>query len=170
MAVVNKLKRNSRELFLLIALLVIGAIAFFPTFGGKIWGSRLIRQADYLTQYDRMVQRDPQNLEAVYLRGLQRCHAGQFEGAIDDMTKCLESNPRRQDALTVRCTAEYKMKRYDQALNDINSVLKFNKQDADYWLMRADVYTALGRKDLADQDYERSKQYLAPGERPHIKE
>jgi len=167
MALMDKLKANSRDVLLLLLLGVIGAIAFFPVFGGKIWGSHFVHKIDYVRQYDLMLEKDPNNLDTVYLRGLQRCHSGNYKGAVEDMDRCLKPNPNRLDALVTRCTAYYKLKRFGEALKDINKVLYFERQDQDYWLMRADVYEALGRQDLADKDLETGKKFATPPEWKH---
>jgi tetratricopeptide (TPR) repeat protein len=160
----ERLKNNSRDLLLLLVLGVIGVIAFFPILGSKIWGSHFIPKIDYARQYDIMLEKNPNRLDIVYLRGLQRCHQGNYKGALEDMNRCLSANPGRRDALVVRCTAYYKLKNYLGALDDINKVLYYDRQDEDYWLMRADVYEALGRKDLADKDLAESKKFATPKE------
>jgi tetratricopeptide (TPR) repeat protein len=81
--------------------------------------------------------------------------SGQYEKAIQDFSSCIVLEPRkisRMDAMKRRALIYFDLKNYPKALADANHLLEYDADDVDILGLRAKIYAALGKPDLAQKD------------------
>ena len=78
--------------------------------------------------------------------------AGKFEKACDDFDIVIKGNPKDDEALVRRAEAFYRLKKYSEALLDLNEVIRLDKDSGLAYFIRGWVYKALGDEDKFKND------------------
>ena len=143
--------KRARDIVLSSLLIVFGAVAFFPLYGMKLMGFRFdaVRSV-YLPAYVRDV--DPHNAMNAMRIALHHYNHAQWQQAIDHFDDVLMGDRYNSQALRKRAIANINLGRYENALADLNRLLATSAEDADAYLLRAEVYEKLGRKEESEQD------------------
>ena len=81
---------------------------------------------------------------------------GQYQDAIDELTKLLKSNPADDEAMTRRAKLYIKMKKYKEAIVDYSSAIK-EDPTARLYRERAELYKLTGQAAAAAADLEKAK-------------
>ena len=63
-------------------------------------------KADPLTVYNKRIELNPHNFDALYFRGNEKSKMADYTGAIEDYTKTLKLNPKFTDAYFNRAIAK----------------------------------------------------------------
>ena len=92
-------------------------------------------------------------VEKLIRRAGQRSGRGDFEGALADIEKALQLDPRSADAFNQRGTVYYNQAKYAEALADYNKAVEFNPQHADAYANRGNTRYAMQDYKGAVEDY-----------------
>ncbi len=88
--------------------------------------------------------------------GYARFNKGDWDGAIADYTKAIESNPKDTDAIIGRGAAKLAKGDLDGAIADYSTVIASKPNDADAYIGRGSVKRAKGDLDGASADYNKA--------------
>lgn len=108
--------------------------------------------------FDELLEEDPRDPETLVRRaGLYYAHQDYIK-ALDDINTAMKyyepgDEEVRYPAYQLRAKIYQKQKKYDDALNDLNAVLKVSPQDYGTIYQRANVLYELGRYPEANSDY-----------------
>jgi len=91
---------------------------------------------------------------------------GNFEAAFADLNKMIEVMPH-QSSYIMRARAFVRQKKYAEAINDYNEIIKFQPKDPSNYLERGDLYFRTGKFSDALNDYEKA---LTLNEHARLKE
>ena len=72
--------------------------------------------------FDRVIEIDPNYARAYHLRGIAREHVEDYENALADISKAIDIDPEYGAAFYSRATLLTKLKREDEAVEDIQMV------------------------------------------------
>jgi len=75
-----------------------------------------------VSDFDRVIEIDPNYARAYHLRGIAREQNEEYEGALDDISKAIDIDPEYGAAFYSRATLLTKLKREDEAVEDIQMV------------------------------------------------
>ena len=85
-------------------------------------------------------------------------HNGDFDQAISDFTKYLQSKPKSDFVLLIRGQAYYKKDNYDLAISDFNKVIELGRYNYFAYVNLAFTY-------FKTKNYEKSSEYAHKAER-----
>jgi tetratricopeptide (TPR) repeat protein len=92
--------------------------------------------------------------------GAQRFQVpGAPEAIIKQVSSAMKVDPRQGDFAFQRAKAYIQLKKYDNALTDLNSAIDAVPSNFEYYLARAYVYNQMGNKVLAGQDLKSARFY-----------
>ena len=128
----------------------------------KLWDAVLERALCnlHLTNYKKTIedcrsvcsQADASALlkrQAYMLSGGAHNALGEYNDAIDDCSKAIESDPKSSLPYSDRAFAYKQLHRFDEALRDCNEAIKLDPKHASNYGMRAAIHASLMRADLA---------------------
>lgn len=105
-----------------------------------------------MKDYDRVLLLDEYNQAARFNRALLRSRVGDRGGALQDFNELLGLDPDNHIARYNRILLLVEMKDYHSALKELGGVLSEYPDFSDGYLLRASVYTQLGRVAEAQRD------------------
>ena len=108
--------------------------------------------------------REPADDRMLCIRGTIRYKEGEFESALADFHRAVESAPRRADALAGRAAAAAALGRLGEADADYTRALELQPEEARFHEDRGLLRLRAGRRREAARDLERAVE-LAPGRR-----
>jgi tetratricopeptide (TPR) repeat protein len=111
---------------------------------------------DALAEYDRAIEIDPHNADALYHRGLLYQGEQQHPVAIDDFTAASGLTPQRADPLLGRATSYLALNKVKEAAADLDEAAQADPQNAQVWTTRGLAYERLGDKTKAAGSYGRA--------------
>lgn len=100
---------------------------------------------------------DPQQVDALYERGLLNAAAGNAPDALRDFDRALELSPRAANALYARGLVQSAQGASDAAIADFSAALALQPDDAPTLLARAAAYLARNERDAARADLARAQ-------------
>ena len=119
-------------------------------------GRTMYQNGDFMgavANLDVVLANNPESGEAYTYRGLSYFSLGNYQNAVDDITKAL---PRgvgmRADIITMRGIAYYQLARYPEAIGDLTRAIELDPNSTNAYTYRAMAYDATGRSDLAMAD------------------
>ena len=105
------------------------------------------------------IQRGFKSAEIYTVRGRTLMAKGEIDRAIADFDLALKLKPGSGDALTARGSAWLKKRDYAKALADVDQAMSSDHADLESHLVRAGVYEAQGKIDLAIADLRKAAQF-----------
>jgi tetratricopeptide (TPR) repeat protein len=96
---------------------------------------------------DRCQSHLDQIAEQDYNNGLAALKKNEFTGAIDLFTKALTLKPNFDKALANRAIANTRLKQHSAAISDINSAIKINAQNPEFYFNKSLIFYDLIQKD-----------------------
>jgi len=110
---------------------------------------------DAIADYDIAIDKNPNDPEAYYLRGLTQKSLKEPGKAIVDFDHVLRLDSRHKDAYYWRGRAKYFLKRYEEAIVDFDHVLRLDSEykDAYYWRGRAKYFLERCEEAIVDFDH-----------------
>jgi Flp pilus assembly protein TadD len=85
--------------------------------------------------------------EQDYNNGLAALKKNEFTGAVDLFTKALTLKPNFDKALANRAIANTRLKQHSAAISDINSAIKINAQNPEFYFNKSLIFYDLNQKD-----------------------
>ena len=74
--------------------------------------------AESIAYYDRVLDRDPDYMEAYYKRSIAKLYSNQYESAISDLNKFISVNPDHAEAYFLRASSNFSLKDLYKAKED----------------------------------------------------
>jgi tetratricopeptide (TPR) repeat protein len=121
------------------------------------------KYVECIVEYEKVIEINPDNLNAYLQRGLAFSLTNKYEFAIKDYTRVLELNPEVLLVKTNRGSAYMKMENYELALKDFNDVLAGDPKNQEAYNNRGWCKQHLGDHEGACEDWKKSKK-LGNGE------
>ena len=107
-----------------------------------------------INKWNNAIVKDPTNSIAYLYRGLAKFQLKDYQGAIQDYSKCIELDPNNKDAYRCRAFAMEELKDYQSAIQDYSKLIEHDPNDqAAYLYLRADAKENLKDYQGAIQDY-----------------
>lgn len=119
------------------------------------------RPAEAISVFDRLLELEPQNAEALYLRGLAHERTDDGQRALQDYDAAIAANPGYVEAYNNRAVLHAQNGRFDDAINDFTQVLAHSPKFVLGYKNRGLAYHDTGDFDAAMNDFDRVIQ-LAP--------
>ena len=149
----QRMKRRNHIIAVTLFVLTLGSpllIAGAKPLAIKVSNSAKIKyaQGDYqgaLSDYNRLLELDPQDLDALDNRSATKAQLGDYRGAIADANKSLRINPQNPKALNNRGAARVYLNDYQGALADFSKAIEINPRDAFAYTNRCAI-----KKELQD--------------------
>jgi len=116
-----------------------------------------------LAEFDRAIELDPHNAQALYGRGLLHQGERQHQLAIDDFTAANGLKPQQAEPLLGRATSYLALDKAKEAAADLDEAAQADPQNAQIWITRGLAYERLGDKTRAAGSYGRAIN-LRPGD------
>ncbi|RIB21695.1 hypothetical protein C2G38_2298816 [Gigaspora rosea] len=110
------------------------------------------RYGESLSDLNTSLEIEPNNAEALRIRG-ETCHnMNKYEESLADLNKSLKIEPNNADALRIRGETYRKMNRYGESLSDLNISLEIEPNNAGGLRIRGETYRMMNRyeESLAD--------------------
>src|SRR3954462_11345216 len=109
--------------------------------------------------FEDAIQRGFKSAEVYTRRGRVLSAKGETDKAIEEFDHALKLKPISGDALTARGAAWLKKKDYGRALADIEKAMSLDRADLESYLIRAGIYEAQGKAELAIADLRKATQF-----------
>lgn len=106
-----------------------------------------------MQKLNNLIDRDNQNADAYYNRGLLYANKGNLQVAEKDYSKAIEINKRYEDAYYNRGLVFAKMKKHEQAVRDFAQAITLKPSAVDAYCNRGNSNFQLGNLDLALDDF-----------------
>ena len=94
-----------------------------------------------------------------YWQGNQRLKQGDYQGAVEALTKTIDKDPHNFGALLNRGLAYENLKQFDNALPDYTRAIELVPRFARAYHNRGHVYSALGQYERAIENYDDALKY-----------
>ncbi|MBI4352284.1 MAG: tetratricopeptide repeat protein [Elusimicrobia bacterium] len=120
-----------------------------------------------LTLWEDVLEKNPLEHMGYYGRGGVRAAAGDHDGALRDLTRCVELAPHNWKAFSNRGRLFSEMREFDKAIADYSAAMAVKPGEAVLFLNRGNAYLLKGDKARAVADYDRALA-LAPGYAPAL--
>jgi tetratricopeptide (TPR) repeat protein len=106
-----------------------------------------------MQKLNNLIDRENQNADAYYNRGLLYANKGNLQVAEKDYSKAIEIDRRYEDAYYNRGLVFAKMKKYEQAVRDFAQAITLKPNAVDAYCNRGNSNFQLGNLDLALDDF-----------------
>ncbi len=116
-----------------------------------------------LAEFNRAIELDPNNAQALYGRGLLYQGEKQHQLAIDDFTAAYGLKPQQAEPLLGRAVSYLAIDKVKEAAADLDEAVQADPQNAQIWSTRGQAYERLGDKPKAAESYGRAIN-LRPGD------
>lgn len=140
-------------LVLLIALTVLSA-TYMPW--SEAW---LAESGDYeaaIRGLSKVIQKNPDNADAYFNRGLSFFRAKNYQEAIKDLDKCIYLEPKATNAYGLRGAANINLSNFHDSIKDFDKVIELSPKEARAYLSRGYSYSKLGNHQQAIKDYDKA--------------
>lgn len=121
-------------------------------------------QKDYkraMADYSRIIELNPKQPGAYFLRGQLSAKLGNLELAIRDFSQMILLQPDSDEAYRSRAACYLRAGQYQKAVDDCTTGIVREGDNAALYTLRADAYDKLGEKAFASRDRERAKEKAA---------
>ena len=107
-----------------------------------------------VAEYSQTLRLDPDHVEAYHWRGHSYMALDKYELAVADFTSALKYEPESLHYLNDRAAAYagWSETKFELALADLAKAIKLKPNEARPYLLRAKIFCAMGKKDLAAAD------------------
>ena len=122
-------------------------------------GQALVRSGkieEALADFDKAIDINPHQAEALYNRGLLYQRQRQHQLAIDDFTSANGLTPQRAEPLLGRAISYLAVDKIKEAIADLDEGVEADPQNAQIWTTRGLAYERLGDKTKAAASYGRA--------------
>ena len=109
---------------------------------------------DAIADYDIAIDKNPNDAETYYLRGLARKSLNQAEEAIGDFDDALRLDPEHTEAYYWRGDMKGGLKRYEEAIGDFDDVIRLDPEYTDIYYWRGVTKYFLERYEEAIGDFD----------------
>ena len=119
-------------------------------------GEALLRSGkteEALGEFDRAIELDPHNVQALYSRGLLYQGEKQHQLAIDDFSAANGLSPQRADPLLARAISYLALDKTNEAAADLDEAAQADPQNPQIWMTRGLAYERLGDRTKAAESY-----------------
>jgi len=127
-----------------------GSIHFFE-------GHFQLAQADF----EHVLQVNPYQADAYTAYGSVLAAQGDFQNALQALTLAMQLKPTKPENYFSRAGIYFMLGQYEDAINDYSGVLALSPA-AEVYNARGAVYLKMGKKDLAEKDFEMAKNAKIP--------
>jgi Tfp pilus assembly protein PilF len=107
-------------------------------------------------EFDRAIELDPHNAQALYNRGLLYQGEKQHQLAIDDFTVANGLTPQQAEPLLGRAVSYLALDKVREAAADLDEAAQVDPQNGQVWSTRGLAYERLGEKTKAASSYGRA--------------
>ena len=109
-----------------------------------------------LAEFEKALELDPYNAQALYGRGLVYQGEKQHEKAIEDFAAAHGLTPQRAEPLVARAVSYLAIDKVKEAVTDLDEAVEADPNSASAWSHRGLAYERLGDKDKAKTSYGRA--------------
>ena len=109
-----------------------------------------------LAEFEKALELDPYNAQALYGRGLVYQGEKQHEKAIEDFAAAHGLTPQRAEPLVARAVSYLAIDKVKDAVTDLDEAVQADPNSASAWSHRGLAYERLGEKDKAKISYSRA--------------
>ena len=123
----------------------------------KTQGRLAYERGDYkdaISDYDIAIDKNPNDAEIYYLRGLARNSLEQWEKSIDDFDKALHWDSEHTDAYYWRGHGKYNLERYEEVIDDLTCVIRLDSEHTDAYYRRGHANYCLEQYEKAIGDFD----------------
>jgi tetratricopeptide (TPR) repeat protein len=106
-----------------------------------------------LAEFDKALDLDPNNAQALYGRGLLHQGEKQHQLAIDDFTAANGLTPQQAEPLLGRAISYLALDKAKEAAADLDEAVQADPQNAQIWMTRGLAYERVGDKTKAADSY-----------------
>jgi tetratricopeptide (TPR) repeat protein len=106
-----------------------------------------------IEEYDAVIRRDPNNVEAYILRGIAYANKGDDDKAMADYNQAIQLDPNEIEAYVNRGCAYFNTDINDKALTDFDQAIRLDPNDARAYYFRGWVYLMKDDFDKAIAEY-----------------
>lgn len=114
---------------------------------------QLHRYDESIAAAEKAVQLDPNNIGAIFYRGLSKSSKYQDGSGISDMTICINKKHKLLQAYYIRGFGYHREKNYSAAINDYTKAIELNPKYTRIYLNRGMCYKVLGNLEAARGDF-----------------
>ena len=97
-----------------------------------------------ISDYDKAVEKDPQNSQCYYNRGLLRQEVGDLNRALEDFNKALDIDPENTDIHYQRGVVNLQLRQWKDAIDDFDQLIQKHPYFLPSYYLAAQAYSALG--------------------------
>jgi tetratricopeptide (TPR) repeat protein len=116
----------------------------------------MTRYNEAIDCFDRAIDLDPNNEQALFARGSTLLVVGRFEDAYRDLNRALAIDPADAGAYYVRGLVYEQANNYENAAADYTTALTIDPRNGDYLFRRGLAYREMGKTDEAISDFRRA--------------
>ncbi len=109
-----------------------------------------------LAEFNRAIELDPHNAQALYGRGMLHQGEKQHQLAIEDFTAANGLTPQRAEPLLSRAVSYLALDKLAEAVADLDEAVQADPQNGQIWTTRGFAYERLGERTKAANSYGRA--------------
>ena len=109
---------------------------------------------DAIAAFTNALNINSKNWYALYHRGCCKFEQGDSEGALKDLARAVEVDPKRSDSYLVRGYCYRKLEKYVDAIKEFSSVIEIDPKNVVAYLSRGHCHYLLGNAATAIQDFD----------------
>lgn len=115
----------------------------------------LDRNGEAIVDCDRVIEQEPVNYQAWYLRAKAKKAINDLPGSIDDLKGAIAAKEDFADGYLLRAEILLEMKEGEKALSDVEKVIDLVEEgDETAHLLRGRIYELLGNEEAATNEYQ----------------
>lgn len=99
-----------------------------------------------LEKINNLITQYPESYLLYNTRAVIKFHGNDYQGTIDDLTKCMHLNSNYKEGYKTRGFAYSGLKKYKNCVKDLSTYLSYKANDADVYYQRALCYSQLPGK------------------------
>lgn len=116
------------------------------------------RYEDAIKAFTDIIDKDGDYEEALMFRADAKYKMAAYSGAKNDAMEYIKNHGITHDAIVLLGKADYRLKRYDQALNSLESAAKMNSEDDEVYEILGDIYEEKGDDSMACTYWDKAAQ------------
>ena len=104
--------------------------------------------------FHKLVQDDPNNFPALFMRGMGWHLKGEYDNAIKDFDEVIRLKPTVSMCFVARGNAYYSKKEYDKVIRDCDEAIRLDPQNSQAYSIRGNSWSAKENYDRAIRDFD----------------
>ncbi|CAD8119259.1 unnamed protein product [Paramecium primaurelia] len=155
-------EQSNKSLYKLLLIFFAQSLVIIPFAGYALNDDSKFNLA--VEQCDKVLNADPQNLHALYRKGLSLINWKEYEQAISCIEKALKSNPNYSICYFIKGNSLHNLNKYEDAISCYDKAIQIDPNYAQAYINKGISLRILNKHQLAIANYELAIKYCKTDE------